>query len=69
MSTSIAKGEGKAIVIDTGKNTKFGQIASLTSEIQNERSPLQREIENTAKFNFLIALIVGLFVTVYHSCI
>ena len=59
MSTSIAKGQGKAIVIDTGKNTKFGQIARLTSEIQAEPSPLQKEIENLAKRDFIIALILG----------
>jgi len=59
MSTSIVSGEGKAIVIDTGKNTKFGQIASLTSEIQEEMSPLQKEIERTAKYNFILALAFG----------
>ncbi len=59
MSTSVVKGEGKAIVIDTGKNTKFGQIASLTSEIQDDVSPLQKEIKKTAKYDFIIALIVG----------
>ncbi|MDD1779455.1 MAG: cation-transporting P-type ATPase, partial [Candidatus Helarchaeota archaeon] len=59
MSTSIVAGEGKAFIIDTGKNTKFGQIASLTSEIQAEMSPLQKEIEKTAKYNFLLALGFG----------
>ena len=59
MSTSVVKGEGKAVVIDIGKNTKFGQIAKLTSEIQDELSPLQKEIEKTAKWDFTIALIVG----------
>jgi len=59
MSTSVVKGEGKAVVIDTGKNTKFGQIARLTAEIENEVSPLQKEIEKTAKYDFIIALIFG----------
>lgn len=59
MSTSVAKGQGKAIVIDTGMNTRFGQIAGLTQEIREESSPLQKEIAYTAKYDFIVAVTVG----------
>jgi potassium/sodium efflux P-type ATPase len=59
MSTSVAKGNGKAIVYDTGMTTQFGKIASLTQTIQEEASPLQKEIASMAKFDFTIAVIVG----------
>lgn len=59
MSTSVAKGQGKAVVIKTGMDTKFGQIASLTQEIAEESSPLQKEIAYTAKYNFILAITVG----------
>jgi P-type Ca2+ transporter type 2C len=59
MSTSVAKGRGKAVVYATGMNTQFGKIASLTQTIQEEESPLQKEIGSMAKFDFIIALIVG----------
>lgn len=59
MSTSVAKGQGKAVVIKTGMNTKFGQIAGLTQEIKDEPSPLQKEIAYIAKYDFVIALVVG----------
>lgn len=59
MSTSVAKGQGKAVVYSTGMNTQFGKIASLTQTIKEEDSPLQKEIALTAKYDFIIAVIVG----------
>ncbi|MEJ5328369.1 MAG: cation-transporting P-type ATPase [Candidatus Bathyarchaeia archaeon] len=59
MSTSVAKGRGKAVVYATGMNTQFGRIANLTQTIHEEESPLQKEIALTAKYDFAIAIIVG----------
>lgn len=71
MSTSVAKGQGKAVVYSTGMATQFGRIASLTQTIQEEDSPLQKEIGSMAKFDFLVALTVGIVffaasITVLH---
>jgi magnesium-transporting ATPase (P-type) len=60
MSTSVAKGRGKAVVFATGMDTKFGQIAGLTQEIEDEASPLQKEIAYTARYDFIIAIAVGI---------
>ena len=59
MSTSVAKGQGKAVVYSTGMNTQFGKIANLTQTIHEEESPLQKEIALTAKYDFIIAVGVG----------
>jgi Ca2+-transporting ATPase len=59
MSTSVARGRGKAVVYATGMNTQFGQIANLTQAIREESSPLQEEIALTAKYDFIIAVVVG----------
>ncbi len=59
MSTSVAKGQGKAVAYTTGMGTQFGRIASLTQTIQAEDSPLQKEIGSMAKSDFVIAVIVG----------
>jgi Ca2+-transporting ATPase len=59
MSTSVARGQGKAVVVNTGMKTKFGQIAVLTQEIGEEPSPLQKEIAHTAKYDFILAIAVG----------
>ena len=59
MSTSVAKGKGKAVVYATGMSTQFGKIASLTQTIREEESPLQKEIAITAKYDFIVAVVVG----------
>jgi magnesium-transporting ATPase (P-type) len=59
MSTTVARGSGRAVVITTGMNTRFGRIAGLTQQIPDEPSPLQEEIARTAKYDFVIAVAVG----------
>lgn len=59
MSTSVAKGQGKAIVYATGMDSQFGKIAGLTQTIREGDSPLQKEIALTAKYDFIIAVVVG----------
>ena len=59
MSTSVAKGRGKAVVYASGMATQFGRIASLTQTIREEESPLQKEIASMAKYDFIIAICVG----------
>jgi calcium-translocating P-type ATPase len=59
MSTSVAKGQGKAVVIATGMSTQFGKIANLTQTLRDETSPLHKEIERTAKYDFVLAVTVG----------
>lgn len=60
MSTSVARGLGRAIVTTTGMNTRFGTIASLTQEIQDPVSPLTKEIAYVARIDFIAAVGVGL---------
>ena len=52
-------GQGKGVVYATGMATQFGKIASLTQTIREEDSPLQKEIALTAKYDFIIAVVVG----------
>ncbi len=59
MSTSVARGQGRAVVYATGMDTQFGKIANLTQAIREEDSPLQKEIALTAKYDFAIAVAVG----------
>jgi magnesium-transporting ATPase (P-type) len=60
MSTSVVRGQGKAVVYATGGNTKFGEIAGLTSEIKEPPSPLEKEIAATAKWDFILGMVVGI---------
>jgi len=61
MSTSVARGTGRAVVIGTGMSTRFGKIAGLTQQIESPISPLQKEIAYLARLDFLAAIGVGAF--------
>jgi magnesium-transporting ATPase (P-type)/mannitol/fructose-specific phosphotransferase system IIA component (Ntr-type) len=57
--TAVSSGHGKAAVIATGMHTEIGRIASLTQELQDEKSPLQREIETITRVITVIAVTMG----------
>lgn len=56
--TSIIKGRCCAIVTATGMQTEFGKIAGLTSEIKDEKSPLQKQIVKVSKLIAKAVLII-----------
>ena len=57
--TTIVSGIARAVVLSTGKSTEFGKIVTLSREIKEPSSPLQQEIDYTAKVNFVLAVLVG----------
>lgn len=59
MGTSVAAGTGRAVVFATGMNTEFGRIFELTSGVQEEKSPLQKEVGVMARTVSKIAIITG----------
>jgi len=59
MSTSVARGMGKALVTRTGMDTRFGRIAGLTQEIEQPPSPLQLEIAHLARLDLIAAIAIG----------
>ncbi len=48
--TTVATGEGIAVVVATGMGTELGRIARLTQAAPTTRSPLQLETSNIAKY-------------------
>ncbi len=56
---TIVTGIARAVVLKTGKDTEFGKIVSLSRDIKEPLSPLQKQIDYTAKINFIVAIIVG----------
>ncbi len=48
MGTTIATGNGYGVVIGTGMQTELGRIASLSSDLPSDLSPLQREMKHVA---------------------
>ena len=60
--TSVSTGTARCVVYATAMNTEFGKIASLTQEIDQRKSPLDKEIENMTKSIVTIAGSIGLVV-------
>ena len=59
MGTTVTVGSGVAAVFATGMHTRFGMIAGLTMAIQDEPSPLQRQVSRMARMVALSAAVVG----------
>ncbi len=58
--TTLVSGVARGVVLSTAKNTEFGRIVSLSSEVHEPLSPLERDIDHTARLNFLLAIGVSL---------
>ena len=61
MGTLVSAGYGKGIVVQIGNKTEIGKIAKSLNEIEEEKTPIKKNIERLSKFlTFLIifALIV-----------
>ncbi len=57
--TTVASGRGTAAVMCTGMHTEIGRIASLTQELADEKSPLQRELETVTRVVTALAVAMG----------
>jgi len=64
--TSVASGEGLALVLATGFATNLGKIASKTGEIKKAISPLQEKTRHIGKIIGLMAAAVVIFLFVYR---
>jgi magnesium-transporting ATPase (P-type) len=58
--TSVVSGAGRAVVCATGMSTEFGKIAHLTLSLEDETSPLQREINNVSRVVAVLAVGIGI---------
>ena len=56
--TVAVYGRGKAVVVETGSGTEFGQIARMLKEVREERTPLQVNLDSIGKYIAIGALIL-----------
>lgn len=62
--TTVATGEGFAVVVATGMNTELGRIALLSQSAPVTRSPLQLETSRIAKYVTYAVAVVSVIVLV-----
>lgn len=58
--TSVVAGTAKAVVYSTAMNTEFGKIANLTQSMQEQLSPLQKELKVVTRMITYIAVSIGI---------
>jgi Ca2+-transporting ATPase len=57
--TSVASGTARAVVFGTGAQTEFGHIYRLAGSVEDEASPLQREVAVAARRVAAVAVLLG----------
>ncbi|MEG2456217.1 MAG: HAD-IC family P-type ATPase, partial [Clostridia bacterium] len=55
-------GRGRGIVVETGMNTEVGKIAKMLSESDDQVTPLQKQLDKTAKVLSIIVLAIALVI-------
>ncbi len=60
--TAVTRGRGRAVVSATGMSTEMGRIARLLGETEEERTPLQREIDHVGRTLGIIVLVIAAIV-------
>ncbi|MDD1776968.1 MAG: cation-transporting P-type ATPase [Candidatus Helarchaeota archaeon] len=62
MGTTLMKGTAKAVVVASGQKTQMGNIAKLTSELEEHKTPLQQRLNKLGKQIGMIGIIVCVLV-------
>ena len=62
--TAVARGRGRAVVTDTGMATEMGRIADLLESTEEERTPLQQEIDRVGRWLGLAVIVIAVVVVV-----
>src|SRR5882724_5476251 len=62
LGTLVNRGNGTLRVTAIGMQTRFGQIANTLKNINDEKTPLQKDFDHLGKMLSLVALLFGLFI-------
>ena len=58
MGSIVVSGRGKAIVINTGMNTKIGKIANMINEEETPETPIQKKLSEVGKILGIVCLVI-----------
>ena len=62
--TAVTRGRGRAVVTATGMATEMGRIASLLERTEEERTPLQREVDLVGRTLGIAVIVIAVVVVV-----
>jgi len=60
--TAVARGRGRAVVTTTGMDTEMGHVARLLGRTEEERTPLQREVERIGRTLAIAVVVIAVVV-------
>jgi len=63
--TAVTYGRGKGVAVATGMQTEFGKIAAMLQEVEEEKTPLEKNLDRVGKWLGyaclgVVAIVVGL---------
>ncbi|CAG8446177.1 28261_t:CDS:10 [Dentiscutata erythropus] len=64
MSTTIARGRGKGVVVRTGSNTEIGKISAAITSVKQVKTPIQRKLSKLGKWLVLLAFVLCILVVI-----
>ena len=60
--TAVTRGRGRAVVTATGMGTEMGNVARLLDETEEERTPLQREVDLIGRMLGIAVIVIAIVV-------
>jgi len=61
MGTAVTYGRGTAVIVDTGMKTELGRIANLIQSVEEEKTPMQKRMDEVGIALFRLAIGVMIF--------
>ena len=62
--TSVTKGRGKAIVVTTGIHTQLGKIQQMGLDVEEERTPLEKKLNQLSKWLIWLTLFLTVLIVI-----
>jgi Ca2+-transporting ATPase len=60
--TSVIQGSAKAIIINTGFYTQLGKIQKMSAEVEEQRTPLEKKLNELSKWLIWLTLIFAILI-------
>ena len=66
--STVTYGRGRGVVTATGMNTEMGKIAQMLTEVQQDPSPLNKQLAKTAKILSVLVLAIAVVIFIVNVC-